>query len=569
MPRIYGFNVKSCGFHFNNAFVNHVGPITTKGLCGGMSLAVFNYFRHNLPIPAHTEKNFGSGNDVPPEPSKLRDYIFSQQMASFVSAAGFIFIQWPFESDEHYSHRHFDTSLDAFYQVRNAINHNKFVLLGLRSREYGNLIGHQVLAFGYDNSHGSDNTQESYDRIYIYDPNHHDEERVILLDQGNSRILFDKSDNNRSINDADRDYWSCFTQLELDHMHPDLLTEANRPKYLDLTLTKPIEIKINRQHTTTPISARIGETIEFEATVQNKGDYDVDLKAILLWARDPEGNNKDYALGSRTPVSQIKPGEVVKVTHTIKFTNNNLLGLYRFGVSYKSEQDEWLNIPYGRYGGHHEAHISLLHTFKNQIGASVIWPNGKAYFFKDSEYKRFDLNSDQVDNGYPRKIKGHWGGIPDTFTKDIDAVLLWHDDKKAYFFKGDQYIRYDVENDTMDSGYPKTIADKWGNWPEEFSSVDAAFLVKEKEVAYFFKDDKYLRYNVKKDKVDPGYPRKITDYWIDWPHSFANGVDSACIKNDKNKVYFFKGDSYLRYDLVKDKVDNGYPLSIRQGWKGL
>jgi hypothetical protein len=33
---------------------------------------------------------------------------------------------------------------------------------------------------------------------------------------------------------------------------------------------------------------------------------------------------------------------------------------------------------------------------------------------------------------------------------------------KAYFFKGDQYLRYDWNSDSMDSGYPLPIA---GNWP--------------------------------------------------------------------------------------------------------
>ncbi|MGZ0200220.1 hemopexin repeat-containing protein [Streptomyces sp. RM1] len=32
---------------------------------------------------------------------------------------------------------------------------------------------------------------------------------------------------------------------------------------------------------------------------------------------------------------------------------------------------------------------------------------------------------------------------------------------KAYFFKDDQYVRYDLEADRADSGYPKSIR---GNW---------------------------------------------------------------------------------------------------------
>ena len=47
------------GFHFRNAFRNHYTggfpPVSTAGLCGGMVLAAFNYFRYGLPIPPHTD----------------------------------------------------------------------------------------------------------------------------------------------------------------------------------------------------------------------------------------------------------------------------------------------------------------------------------------------------------------------------------------------------------------------------------------------------------------------------------------------------------------------------------
>ena len=46
--------------------------------------------------------------------------------------------------------------------------------------------------------------------------------------------------------------------------------------------------------------------------------------------------------------------------------------------------------------------------------------------------------------------------------KTIDAVVEW-DNGKAYFFRGNQYVRYDMRADRVDSGYPKPINGE--NWP--------------------------------------------------------------------------------------------------------
>ena len=42
----------------------------------------------------------------------------------------------------------------------------------------------------------------------------------------------------------------------------------------------------------------------------------------------------------------------------------------------------------------------------------------------------------------------------------LDAAINWGNGK-AYFFKGDQYIRYDIKADKADPGYPARITDNW------------------------------------------------------------------------------------------------------------
>jgi hypothetical protein len=95
------------------------------------------------------------------------------------------------------------------------------------------------------------------------------------------------------------------------------------------------------------------------------------------------------------------------------------------------------------------------------IDAGMAWPNGKAYFFRGSEYVRYDVAADRVDPGYPLPIAGNWSGFPAHFTTGIDAAVMWNNGK-VYFFKGSEYVQYDLNTHVVDAGYPKPIA---GNWP--------------------------------------------------------------------------------------------------------
>src|SRR2546423_11356512 len=87
----------------------------------------------------------------------------------------------------------------------------------------------------------------------------------------------------------------------------------------------------------------------------------------------------------------------------------------------------------------------------------AVWGDGKAYFFRGDQYVRYDIAQDHVDQGYPRPIAGSWPGV---FEDGVDAAVVWGDGK-AYFFRGDQYVRYDIEQDHADDGYPLPIASCW------------------------------------------------------------------------------------------------------------
>jgi Hemopexin len=82
------------------------------------------------------------------------------------------------------------------------------------------------------------------------------------------------------------------------------------------------------------------------------------------------------------------------------------------------------------------------------IDAGVNWGTGKLYFFRANEYLRYDMPTDRVDPDYPKPIANNWPGL---FTDRIDAAL-YPGGRFAYFFRSDQYQRFDVDANRVDAG---------------------------------------------------------------------------------------------------------------------
>ncbi|MFI0967915.1 hemopexin repeat-containing protein, partial [Streptomyces sp. NPDC021080] len=81
-----------------------------------------------------------------------------------------------------------------------------------------------------------------------------------------------------------------------------------------------------------------------------------------------------------------------------------------------------------------------------------------AYFFKADRYVRYNIDDDTVDVG-PVEIAKFWTALPAEFQEDLDAAVNWGDGH-AYFFKADRYVRYNIDDDTVDVG-PVEIAKFW------------------------------------------------------------------------------------------------------------
>jgi hypothetical protein len=99
---------------------------------------------------------------------------------------------------------------------------------------------------------------------------------------------------------------------------------------------------------------------------------------------------------------------------------------------------------------------------KKTLDTVVEWKDGKVCFFKGGRYVRFDMKDHRVDPDYPKPINNEtWPGLP--WTDGIEAAINLGNGK-AYFFKGDQYVRWDIAADRIDPGYPKAISTP-SAWP--------------------------------------------------------------------------------------------------------
>ncbi|AMV47794.1 hemopexin repeat-containing protein [Paraburkholderia caribensis] len=205
-------------------------------------------------------------------------------------------------------------------------------------------------------------------------------------------------------------------------------------------------------------------------------------------------------------------------------------------------------------------------------------PVKRIYFFSGGTCFEYDPRPGADAVVRSRAASERLNGMDVDFLSSIRAAVNWGNGS-VYFFSGSQYWEYDALSDTIATPKPRQISDGWPTFPDAFAAgIDAAFNSGQ-GTAYFFKGDQYLRYDIEKDRVDdpdPGtspYPRKITDPngWHGLPPSFSANLDATVNAGD-GKLYFFKDTRYVRITFASrsvDVVDPPYPLSIVPAWRGM
>jgi YHS domain-containing protein len=191
------------------------------------------------------------------------------------------------------------------------------------------------------------------------------------------------------------------------------------------------------------------------------------------------------------------------------------------------------------------------------VDAALVHPrNGKAYFFRGDQYQRFDFDFVGIDKDNARVGIDGWTGVSPA---RIDAALVHPRNGKAYFFRGPHYQRFDFASDRVDYN-ARTGIDGWkGVWT---SGIHAALVHPRNGKAYFFRGDQYQRYDFDKLKVD--YSTRIGE--DGWKGVWTSGINAALVHPRNGRAYFFCGGRYQRYDFDLGHVDKDNARIGVDGW---
>lgn len=169
--------------------------------------------------------------------------------------------------------------------------------------------------------------------------------------------------------------------------------------------------------------------------------------------------------------------------------------------------------------------------------------------FSGASYTQYNLETGLLLTPHARPIADGWA-IP--FPK-IDAAVHWTTDT-VYFLNDMQVIRYSLRTNRIDAGYPKLVPFYWrGLWA---SDIDAVLRIEQK--AWFFRKNQCIDYDVTTGQINLSGPRPTTHFWPGLSEPVTGAVPIS-----PDFVLFFSGGICRLYHQHQKRVVVG-PLPFSE-----
>ena len=187
----------------------------------------------------------------------------------------------------------------------------------------------------------------------------------------------------------------------------------------------------------------------------------------------------------------------------------------------------------------------------------------QVYFLIGGDLVTYGVAEDAVTSS-TTPITDVWTGLPEQFHDGLDAALNWGDGK-AYFFRGSEYVRVDIATGAVETE-ARSIAEFWNGMADVgFDSDLHAAVNYGNGTVYFFKGESYASYGVTSDKVEG--TGAIADWQLSPGGELDGGID-AVVNYGDGQLYFFLNDQYVRYDTAAGAVATEI-RTVGEFWTGM
>ncbi|XP_065647519.1 matrix metalloproteinase-16 isoform X8 [Hydra vulgaris] len=211
---------------------------------------------------------------------------------------------------------------------------------------------------------------------------------------------------------------------------------------------------INDSIMTTTVRPKIVCPTTVDASIQiSEGN----IKNTLVFNKDKYYvlNSDDFGI-AEGPFSVSSKFERVPYVDAV-FTRGDKFHFFFYGDSYSVFKNYSLDIAPRKITDGFE---NLDKGFRDVDAALSI--DCHVFLFKGDYYWKYtlELSTMKYKFNYEKKITTHWKGLPSS----INGAFKWydvHEHRKIYFFKGSEYYRVNVESFEVDYGYPMKLSDSF------------------------------------------------------------------------------------------------------------